>query len=209
MDNIMKTSFIKLIALITLLSFSFYSNAQTASADNINPSIYLSGVANQLLAEVKKNQKELISNTKLAETLVRNNLLPAIDSEGFAKRTIGSKNWKSATPEQQKRFVKAFIDLVINSYAKGLSLYKGQTFKFSEPRMSKSGNSAQVRSSMEQSGSTPIVIDYKLSNKTGSWKIYDLTVEGISMLKSYKSQFRPSLAKLGMEKFILDLESKT
>ncbi|MBL4743265.1 MAG: ABC transporter substrate-binding protein [Cycloclasticus sp.] len=205
----MKTSFIKLIALITLLSFSFYSNAQTASADNINPSIYLSGVANQLLAEVKKNQKELISNTKLAETLVRNNLLPAIDSEGFAKRTIGSKNWKSATPEQQKRFVKAFIDLVINSYAKGLSLYKGQTFKFSEPRMSKSGNSAQVRSSMEQSGSTPIVIDYKLSNKTGSWKIYDLTVEGISMLKSYKSQFRPSLAKLGMEKFILDLESKT
>ena len=204
----MKTSFIKLIGLIVLLSFSLPSNAQTTSTDNINPSIYLSGVANQLLAEVKKNQKELITNTKLAEKLVRNNLLPAIDSEGFAKRTIGTKNWKSATTEQQERFVKAFIDLVINSYAKGLSLYKGQTFKFSEPRMSKSGNSAQVRSSMEQAGSTPIVIDYKLSNKSGSWKIYDLTVEGVSMLKSYKSQFRPSLLKLGMEKFILDLESK-
>jgi len=205
----MKISFIKFIALITLFSFSLSSNAQSTSADSINPSAYLNGVANQLLAEVKKNQKELISNTKLAEKLVRDNLIPAIDTTGFARRTIGTKNWKSATVEQRERFEKAFINLVINSYAKGLSLYKGQTFKFSEPRLSKSGNSAQVRSSMDQPGSTPIVIDYKLSNKSGSWKIYDLTVEGVSMLKSYKSQFRPSLAKLGMEKFILDLESKT
>ena len=81
----MKTSFIKFIGLFTLLSFSFSPNAQTTSADNINPSTYLNGVANQLLAEVKKNQKELITNIKLAEKLVRDNLLPAIDTKALQK----------------------------------------------------------------------------------------------------------------------------
>jgi len=205
----MKTSFIKLIVLFTFLTLPYSSNAQTTSADNVSPSIYLKGVSSRLLAEIKQNKKELVTDTKLAEKLVRNNLLPAIDTQGFAKRTIGKKAWTSATDTQKTRFVNAFIQIVINSYAKGLALYDGQTFKFSDPILSKSGKYAQVRSSMAQTGSTPIVIDYKLSNKSGNWKIIDLTIEGVSMIKSYKSQFSPTLAKLGLEKFIIDLESKS
>lgn len=205
----MKTSFLKFTALFVFLSLSLSTNAQPTSANNINPSIYLDGVSKQLLAEIKENQQKLVNDTKLAEKLVRNNLLPAIDTQGFAKRTIGKKAWTSATDSQKTRFVNAFIQLVINSYAKGLSLYDGQTFKFSDPVFSKSGKYAQVRSSMAQTGSTPIVIDYKLSNKSGSWKIIDLTIEGVSMIKSYKSQFAPNLEKLGLEKFIIDLESKS
>ena len=208
MDNKMKTHFIKFIGLITFLSFSLSSQEQTTNADNINPSVYLKGVSNHLLADIKENKKKLINDIRLAEKLVRTNLLPAIDTQGFAKRTIGKKAWTSATESQKTRFVNAFIQLVINSYAKGLALYDGQSFKFSDPVISKSGKYAQVRSSMAQAGSTPIVIDYKLSNKSGSWKIINLTIEGISMIKSYKSQFAPSLAKLGLEKFIVDLESK-
>jgi len=86
-------------------------------------------------------------------------------------------------------------------------MYDGQVFKFSEPVLSKSGKSAKVRSSMEQSGSTPIIIDYLLSNKSGNWKIINLTIEGVSMIKSYKSQFLPRLGKLGMDGFLAELES--
>lgn len=203
------SQFVALFSLITALFLAPSTHGMETSATKLNPSQYLNGVANQLLAEIKVNQKKLVEDTKLAEKIVRSNLLPAIDTYGFAKRTIGKKAWSKATAEQKDRFVNAFIQLVINSYAKGLALYDGQVFNFSDPVMSKSGKFAKVRSSMAQTGTTPIVIDYKLSNKSGSWKIIDLTIEGVSMITSYKSQFAPTLAKLGLEKFIVDLESKS
>ena len=90
MNNYIKTKIISLLSIILLMtSLSSSTNAQETSADNINPSVYLNGVANKLLSEIKTNQEKLIEDTKLAEKLVRSNLLPAIDTHGFAKRTIG------------------------------------------------------------------------------------------------------------------------
>lgn len=191
----------KILVIFVLLFF-----IDTAYSEE-NPSLFLEEVANGLISEIQKNEKELATNEELAKKLVRTNLLPAIDTDGFAKRTIGKKAWVAASEQQKKKFVALFIDLVIGNYAKGLSLYDGQVFKFSEPVMSKSGKSAKVRSSMEQSGTTPIIIDYLLSNKSGGWKIINLTIEGVSMIKSYKSQFSPRLNQLGMDGFLSELES--
>ena len=192
----------KILAIFVLLFF-----IETAYSEE-NPSVFLKTVANGLISEIQKNEKELATNEELARQLVRTNLLPAIDTAGFAKRTLGKKAWTKASEEQKRKFVDLFIELVIVNYAKGLSLYDGQVFKFSDAVLSKSGKSAKVRSSMEQSGSTPIIIDYLLTNKTGSWKIINLTIEGVSMIKSYKSQFSPRLNKLGMDDFLAELESK-
>ncbi len=191
----------KILAVIVLMFF-----VNTAYSEE-NPSIFLESVANGLISEIQKNKKELATNEILAKKLVRANLLPAIDTSAFAKRTIGKKAWTSASDTQKQKFEELFIELVIGNYAKGLSLYEGQTFSFSDPVLSKSGKGAKVRSSMKQSGSTPIIIDYLLSNKTGDWKIINLTIEGISMVKSYKSQFSPRLNKLGMAAFLTELES--
>ncbi len=191
----------KILVIVLLLLF-----INTAYSEE-NPSIFLEGVANGLISEIQKNEKELDTNETLAKQLVRTNLLPAIDADGFAKRTIGKKAWTTATEDQKQKFVDLFIELVIGNYAKGLSLYDGQVFKFSDAVLSKSGNSAKVRSSMEQSGATPIIIDYLLNNKSGSWKIINLTIEGVSMIKSYRNQFSPRLNKLGMEAFLAELEN--
>ena len=208
-NNYMKKAYVLVSTFLLVIGFSSTINAEAISKNDANPSVYLNGVADKLLSEIKANQKELKTDTNLAENLVRSNLLPAIDTHRFAKATLGKKAWTAATDSQKTRFVNAFIQIVINSYAKGLALYEGQTFSFSEPRLSKSGNSAKVRSSMAQPGSTPIVIDYRLSNKSGNWKIINLTIEGVSMVKSYKSQFAPRLAELGLEKFIVELETKS
>ena len=191
----------KILAILVLLFF-----VDTASSEE-SPSVFLETVANGLISEIQKNKKELATDENLAEKLVRAKLLPAIDATGFAKRTLGKKAWTNATEVQKQKFVDLFIDIVIGNYAKGLSLYDGQTFKFSDAIFSKSGNTAKIRSSIQQSGSTPIIIDYRLSNKTGSWKIINLTIEGVSMIKSYRSQFSPRLNKLGMEAFLAELES--
>jgi phospholipid transport system substrate-binding protein len=135
-------------------------------------------------------------------------LIPAIDTKVFARLTLTSKKWKTLSEPQQDRFTKSFIDLVVGNYASGLSFYDGQKFKFNKPIFSKSGKSAKVRSSMQQAVGNPIIIDYKLSNKTGSWKIIDLTIEGVNMVKSYRTQFLPRLKSLGVDGFLDDMEAK-
>ena len=193
--------------LVVLVLIFFVNTSYAAESLNDNPRVYLESVANSLIVKIEAKKKELKTNDELAKQLVRENLLPAIDTDGFAKRTLGKKAWSSASDVQKKKFVNLFIELVIGNYAKGLSLYDGQEFKFSDPVLSKSGKSAKVRSSMQQTGSTPIIIDYLLSNKSGKWKIINLTIEGVSMIKSYKSQFSPRLNKLGLDAFLTELAS--
>lgn len=190
--------------LLLIVSASTVVNA----SDLESPSLYLEKVANKMIVDVEANKAVLKTDLSVAEKLVRKNLIPAIDTVVFSKRTIASANWKKMSGSQQKRFTNSFISLVIGNYASGLSLYDGQKFKFDEPHFSKSGNGAKVRSSMKQSDGTSIGIVYTLSNKTGSWKIIDMEIEGVKMSKSYKKQFLPRLTSLGIEDFLTDLENK-
>jgi len=190
-----------------LLSLLIVLHAGIASADT-DPKQYLESVANQMIERVEANQAKLKSDKPLAEALVKQVLLPAIDTQVFARRTLTSKIWKTLSNNQKTRFTKQFINLVVGNYATGLTLYDGQTFIFSKPLMSKSGKYAKIRSTMKQKTGTPITIDYKLSNKTGDWKIIDLTIEGVNMSKSYKSQFLPRINTEGMDVFLTELEKK-
>ncbi len=192
----------KLLATLILLVLAPLASAQE------DPSVFLEKVANNMISKVELNKDALKSDSLLAEKLVKETLLPAIDTEVFARKTLTSKTWKGLSSEQQQRFITQFINLVVGNYATGLSLYNGQTFTFSKPIYSKSGDYAKVRSSMEQSGSTPVIIDYVLSVKSGSWKITDLTIEGVSMSKSYRSQFLPRINSMGFDSFLAEMEVK-
>ncbi len=180
----------------------------TAASANADPKQYLESVANKMIEQVETNQQQLKNDSLLAKKLVKQILLPAIDTQVFARKTLTNKVWKTLSSEQKKRFTEQFINLVVGNYATGLTLYDGQTFVFSEPLMSKSGKYAKVRSSMKQAKGTPITIDYVLSNKTGHWRIIDLTIEGVNMSKSYKSQFLPRIKAEGMDVFLEELEKK-
>ncbi len=192
--------------LIISIILSLQASIALASAD---PKQYLESVADQMIEQVESNQDKLKQDKALAQSLVKQILLPAIDTQVFAKKTLTSKVWKTLSSEQKKRFTEQFINLVVGNYATGLTLYDGQTFVFGDPRMSKSGKYAKVRSSMKQAQGTPITIDYVLSNKTGEWKIIDLTIEGVNMSKSYRSQFLPRIKADGMDVFLADLEKKS
>lgn len=199
-----------IIKSFSILFFAFYVNTLLAADSPAleSPNVYLEKVADAMIVEVEKNKAALKTDKKLAARLVQKILIPAIDTRTFSRLTLTSKKWKGLSEDQQKRFTKGFIDLVVGNYASGLTFYDGQKFKFDNPRYSKSGNTAKVKSSMQQAVGSPVIIDYKLSRKTGSWKIIDLTIEGINMVKSYRTQFLPRLKSLGVDAFLKDMESK-
>jgi phospholipid transport system substrate-binding protein len=129
------------------------------------------------------------------------------DFEELSRRTLG-REWKKMNAGQQKEFVQLFRKLLQNVYADRLLAYSDQKIIFDKETMLKKG-SAEVQSYLQTSDGKKIPLFYRLTDKSGSWKVYDVIIEGVSMVKNYRTQFREILAKDTPEKLLQILRDKT
>jgi len=128
------------------------------------------------------------------------------DFKELSRRTLG-RNWRKMKPEQQKEFVQLFRELLQGVYADRLLAYSDQKVIFDKETMLKKGR-AEVQSFLQTSDGTKIPLFYRLSNKSGSWKVYDVIIEGVSMVKNYRTQFREVLSNGGPDKLLKVLRDK-
>jgi len=128
------------------------------------------------------------------------------DFEELSKRTLG-KEWKRMNDAQQKEFVQLFTELLQGVYADRLLAYSDQKIIFDKEDTLKQGT-AEVQSYLQTSDGKKIPLFYRLTDKSGSWKVYDVIIEGVSMVKNYRTQFREILAKDSPEKLLEILRSK-
>jgi len=129
------------------------------------------------------------------------------DFEELSKRTLG-REWKKMSAEQQKEFVPLFKELLQGVYADRLLAYSDQKILFDKETELKKG-SAEVQSYLQTSDGKKIPLFYRLTDKSGSWKVYDVIIEGVSMVKNYRTQFREILSKDSAEKLLQILRDKT
>ncbi len=116
-------------------------------------------------------------------------------------------HWKQITPDQQQEFTKVFITFIENSYLAKINEYSGQQVQF----LGSSNDGPQyavVKTSLVQEGKDSISIDYRLLNKDGQWKIYDVTVDAISIIANYRNQFNRVMNNKGYATLIADLKNK-
>ena len=128
------------------------------------------------------------------------------DFEELSKRTLG-REWRKMKPEQKKEFVQLFRELLQGVYADRLLAYSDQKVLFEKEIMLKKGR-AEVQSYLQTADGSKIPLFYRLTNKSGSWKVYDVIIEGVSMVKNYRTQFRQILAKDSPEKLLKILRDK-
>jgi len=128
------------------------------------------------------------------------------DFTELSKRTLG-RDWKKMNAEQQKEFVKLFKQLLQGVYADRLLAYSDQKVIFDKETMLKKGR-AEVQSYLQTSDGKKIPLFYRLTDKSGSWKVYDVIIEGVSMVKNYRTQFKQILAKDSADKLIEILREK-
>ena len=128
------------------------------------------------------------------------------DFKELSRRTLG-KSWKKMKPEQQKEFVQLFKELLQGVYADRLLAYSDQKVIFEKEIMLKKGR-AEVQSYLQTSDGSKIPMFYRLTDKSGSWKVYDLIIEGVSMVKNYRTQFRQIISKDSPEKLLEILRNK-
>jgi phospholipid transport system substrate-binding protein len=128
------------------------------------------------------------------------------DFKELSRRTLG-RTWKKMKPEQQTEFVDLFTKVLQGVYADLLMSYSDQKIIFGKETMLKKGR-AEVESHLVTSDNRKIPLFYRMTNKSGSWKVYDVIVEGVSMVKNYRTQFKEILANDSPEKLLEVLREK-
>lgn len=205
--QIIKPSFLKMYArqfFICIASAMMFLTAPVSYAvDSSNPVALLQYVANQMVSGLKANEVTLKTNPRVAYQLAYKYVVPHADLSEMSKRVLPPQTWRQATPAQRARFQKLFTDTLIHTYASALASYKDQVVKVYPIRGGYQGkNSVEVSSEIESNEGDPIHVTYQLIRVGGSWKLVDMSVEGVSMLDSFRSQFSDIIASGNMEQLL-------
>lgn len=156
--------------------------------------------------EILKTDKEARSGKKLLD-LVDAKVLPHFDFTRMTRLAVG-KNWRNATPEQQQSLVREFRTLLVRTYSSALATYKDQVIDVRPVKLNAGDTEVTVRTQVQQSGGQPVQIDYTMEKKTDGWKVFDVTVAGVSLVTNYRSTFDRQIAEGGIDGLIKSLADK-
>jgi phospholipid transport system substrate-binding protein len=190
-----------LLTALSMLMFTTLSYAIEA------PDELVKRTADDVLAVVKTDKDIQSGNQEKIFKLTEEKILPNFDFEKVSRLVLG-KNWTRATPEQKDEFQNEFKTLLLRTYSVALSKYKNQTIEYKPLRMADGASDATVKTLILQQGGQPIAVDYALSKKTDAWKVYDIVIEGVSLVTNYRSQFAQEIRQNGMDSLIKKLEDK-
>lgn len=174
-----------------------------------DPAEFVKGVSNEMLKTLQAQHAQLKGNPDKIVPIVNRLLVPYADVEEMSRAVMG-KYWNEATPAQRTRFEAEFTRLVVRTYAAAFEQYTNQTIEFGRTiPIGTSGDKAEVKTIIKQTGGAPpIPVNYRVLKKGDNWKVYDINVEGISLINSYKSQFAAQIAKMGIDNFINEMAKR-
>jgi len=199
-----KHRFIAIIVSVLLL-FSLTVNAKSAKTE---PQALVESVATEMLERIKKDQELIKNEPAHINKLVNELVIPHFDFHKMS-RWVLAKYWRKANATQKKQFVEEFKTLLVRTYATSLSEYIDQEIKYLPFRGKIASGDVTVRSEIEQAGSFPIPINYRLHNNDGDWKVYDITIDDISLVANYRSSFAKHIRKSGIDDLISTLAQKS
>ncbi|MBS0359143.1 MAG: ABC transporter substrate-binding protein [Proteobacteria bacterium] len=171
------------------------------------PTEFVSRVANQVIEELKNHKATLHQDKSVVYQIVDRVLIPHVDTYGMSRSALGREVWSRATPQEKDQFSKQFVRLVVKTYAGALAEYNNEQVKVLPIRGGYNGESrVKVESIITREGASTIPLNYRLILINGQWKLYDMTVEGVSLLESFRSQFASELSQGSLDQLIAKME---
>lgn len=197
--------FVGLISLLTIHMFAV-ADANTVSNDPNSPVVMLDTTAKKVISELNANKSRL-KDKNVVYGIVNRYLIPQVDVNGMARSVLGRNAWTQATGQQKAAFTKEFVQLVVRTYANPLSDFTDETIHFAPIRGGYEGKQfVNVNSMIVRSQGNNVPLSYSLVRLNNEWKIYDMSVEGVSLLQSFRSQFAEELSQGNMDQLILNLQ---
>lgn len=180
-----------------------------ALAQEPAPLAMLQNTSQQMLDALKQNKVSMKSNSRVIYNIVDRILLPHVDLDTMSRSVVGRTYWNQATPAQQAQFKKLFTHQVVQTYSSALQSYNNEQVKFSPIRAyDPSAGRVQVQSTIIRGNGQTIPVSYRLLNVGGTWKVYDFSVEGVSLVQSYQAQFADALSQGGMANLLTKMQQR-
>jgi phospholipid transport system substrate-binding protein len=178
-----------------------------AAAAEVSPDTLVDNTAQEVLSIVRQDKELRAGNMAKILDLVEAKVLPHFNFTRMTRLAMG-KNWNKATPQQQEELVKEFRTLLVRTYSNALSTYSDYKIKV-EPLRSKAGDmDTTVKTKVMQDSGQPVDIDYSMEKTGDGWKVYDVTVAGVSLVTNYRSTFNSQIREGGVEKLLKTLGDK-
>lgn len=182
--------------------------ATTAMAQEVAPDVLIRTVTNEVLDIVRKDKEIQSGNTRKAIDLVEAKVLPHFNFTRMTQLAM-ARDWRQASPAQQKTLTDEFHTLLVRTYAKALTEYKNQTVDYKPFSLKAGETDVRVRTEIKQAGAGKnIELDYWLEKSAAGWKVYDIEVGGISIVTNYRDSFAAEVRNSGIDGLIKSLQAK-
>jgi phospholipid transport system substrate-binding protein len=175
-------------------------------AGNREPVDVIRNATDKVLA-VLDTAPEIRSDPAELDRVIREHILPHVDFVALSRLTLG-KYWRQATPEQRSLFAREFGTLLIRTYSTALADYASQEIEYLSSASSADKRRSTVRTRIVEDGRAPLAVDYSLRQVDDTWKIYDLSIEGVSMAINYRASFAQEIRSHGIDGLIERLAAR-
>jgi phospholipid transport system substrate-binding protein len=194
---------ITLSAALLLATVAFGADAPAAGGQG--PGELVQGVAEAMLKDLDANRAEYKKDPSKINALVEKHLVPNFDSEYSARLVLG-RHWRDASEAQRKRFVDAFYKSLLSNYGTALADFTGDKLKVLPTKVGADAKTATVRTVVKRSNGQNVPVNYTMRKTDGGWKAWDVVIEGISYVKSFREDFGAEIDQKGLDAVIERME---
>ncbi len=190
--------------------FSFFCLLCSYSLQaNTNPMPMIVKMNQDVINVLKKNQSRLQQNPEIIKKAITTYFLPHVDTLGMSRSVLGRNAWTTATPAEKSAFTHEFTQLVLRTYAQPLAGYNGEKVEFMPIHDKNYQHFTQVQTVIVRPNGQRIPMVYHLvMGNDGQWRVYDLSVEGVSLLNSFRNQFGQALREHELKAVIERMHQK-
>lgn len=190
-----------LVAALTLAA------APARAAEMIAPDALAKAVTEEVLAIIRADKDIQAGDQGKVAELIETKIAPHFNFVTMTQLAMG-RNWKHANPEQKKALTTEFRTLLVRTYTAAFTQYRNQTVEYRPLRLASSDSDVVVKSLVKRPGGQPVAIDYRMEKTERGWKVYDVKIEGISLVENYRNTFNAEVQKNGIDGLIRLLAEK-
>ena len=196
------------VSTLALLSAAWFCNgAVAAAAEADEPSEIIQNAANEMLKDLNAHRAEYHKDPSRVDALVDRVLLPHFDTQ-YAGQQVLAKYWRTATPQQRERFIKAFYQALLRNYGTALLAFTADRMTILPFAGDLSSGRAVIRTQVKRDNGTQVPVYYSVRKTEQGWMAYDVSIEGISYIKSYRTDFGAEIEQKGLDEVIDRLEKQ-
>ncbi len=171
------------------------------------PDALVKRLAEEVIAQIKADKDLQAGNQAKVKQIIETKLVPNFDFTRMTSLAMG-RNWRAATPEQQKQLTDQFRTLLVRTYSGALSNYRDNTMDYKPLRMNAGDTEVTVRTEVRRPGQASVQIDYSMAKTPDGWKAYDVIVAGVSLVTTYRDEFNDTIKSSGIDGLIATLAKK-